>query len=60
MKVKELINKLLEFNPDAEVKVNSTGIPTTFHIGWIEGDDNHIDNKKGAIEVYFDTTQIEN
>lgn len=66
--VRDLIRKLLDFNPDAKVTINFTGVPfplySDFSLCW--GNDNdgdscnsneeHLDSKKTASDVMFDFT----
>lgn len=69
MKLRDFIKYLLDFNPDAEIKGNITGMPfdidTNKHIGWCADDEDlgNIkpgDSKKRAGEVFIDFTDPEN
>lgn len=69
--VRDLIKKLLDFNPDAKVTINLTGVPfplySDFSLCW--GDDNagdscnsheeHLESKKTASDIMFDFTSQE-
>ena len=69
--VRDLIKKLLDFNPDAKVTINLTGGPfplfSDFSLCW--GNDNagdscasheeHLDSRKTASDVMFDFTAPE-
>ena len=68
--VRDLIRKLLEFNMDAKVTVNTTGVPFTlcsdFSPCWSNDDGDscksykeHLETKKTAIELTFDFTSLE-
>lgn len=69
--VRELIKKLLEFNMDAKVTINTTGVPFTlcsdFSLCWTndnEGDscktrEERLEARKTASEVMFDFTAPE-
>ena len=66
--VRDLIKKLLDFNPDAKVTINITGVPFPLHsdfsLCW--GNDNvgdscksheeHLDSRKTASDVVFEFT----
>ena len=55
--VKDLITYLLDFNMDAEVLVNASGVPEGFDISWSDGKDSPdlsiINSKKRADTVCF-------
>lgn len=52
--VKDLITYLLDFNMEAEVLVNASGVPEEFDINWSSEDSTSIINsKKRADTVYF-------
>ena len=69
--VRDLIKKLLDFNPDAKVTINLTGVPfplySDFSLCW--GNDNAgdsckskeecLESKKTASDVMFDFTSPE-
>ena len=69
--VRDLIKKLLDFNPDAKVTINLTGVPfplySDFSLCW--GNDNagdscnskeeHLESRKTASDVMFDFTSPE-
>ena len=69
--VRDLIRKLLEFNMDAKVTINLTGVPfplySDFSLCW--GNDNagdscktheeHLESRKTASDVMFDFTSSE-
>ena len=69
--VRDLIRKLLEFNMDAKVTINLTGVPfplcSDFSLCWEnddEGDsckslDERLESKKTVSDVTFDFTAIE-
>ena len=68
--VRDLIKKLLEFNMDAKVTVNITGVPFTlysdFSLCWSNDDgdscksyDEHLETKKTATELTLDFTSSE-
>ena len=69
--VRDLIKKLLEFNMDAKVTINLTGVPfplySDFSLCWDndnEGDsckshEEHLDSRKTASDVMFDFTSPE-
>ena len=69
--VRDLIKKLLEFNMDAKVTINITGVPFTlysdFSLCWgndNEGDscsskEERLESKKTASDVMFDFTSPE-
>jgi hypothetical protein len=55
--VKDLITYLLDFNMEAEVLVNASGVPEGFDISWGDGKDSSdpsiINSKKRADTVCF-------
>ena len=55
--VKDLITYLLDFNMEAEVLVNASGVPEGFDISWSDGRDSSdpsvINSKKRADTVCF-------
>ena len=55
--VKDLITYLLDFNMEAEVLVNASGVPEGFDISWSDGKDSPdpsiINSKKRADTVCF-------
>ena len=55
--VKDLITYLLDFNMEAEVLVNASGVPEGFDISWSDEKDSSspliIDTKKRADKVCF-------
>ncbi|MBE6246133.1 MAG: hypothetical protein E7110_01795 [Bacteroidales bacterium] len=55
--VKDLITYLLDFNMEAEVLVNASGVPEGFDISWSDGKDSSdlsiINSKKRADTVCF-------
>lgn len=55
--VKDLITYLLDFNMEAEVLVNASGVPEKFDISWSDGKDSSdtsiINSKKRADTVCF-------
>ena len=55
--VKDLIMYLMDFNMDAEVLVNASGVPEVFDISWSDGKDSPdssiINSKKRADTVCF-------
>lgn len=55
--VKELIKYLMDFNMEAEVLVNASGVPEGFDISWSDGKDSSdpstINSKKRADTVCF-------
>lgn len=62
--VKDLITYLLDFNMDAEVTVNATGVPENFDISWSGNDGDYagewnetavLKSKMRATEVHFNT-----
>ena len=69
--VRDLIKKLLDFNHDAKVTINLTGVPFPLHsdfsLCW--GNDNagdscnsheeHLESRKTASDVMFDFTALE-
>ena len=68
--VRDLIKKLLEFNMDAKVTINTTGVPfslySDFSLCWtgIGGDscmspEEHLETRKIATEVTLDFTASE-
>jgi hypothetical protein len=60
--VRELIEVLLDFNMEAKVKVNATGVPENFSLAWSsDGPDGEpdFDSRKTATELYFDLTLSE-
>ena len=69
--VRDLIKKLLEFNMDAKVTINITGVPfplyPDFSLCWgndNEGDscksyEEHLESRKTASDVMFDFTSSE-
>lgn len=69
--VRDLIKKLLEFNMDAKVTINLTGVPfplySDFSLCWEDdnaGDscnsnEEHLESKKTASDVIFDFTSPE-
>ena len=69
--VRDLIRKLLEFNMDAQVTINTTGVPfplySDFSLCWgndNEGDsckshEERLESKKTASDVMFDFTASE-
>jgi hypothetical protein len=66
--VRELIKYLMDFNMDAEVTVNATGIPQNLDISW-SGDDGDcagkwdasaiLKSKMRATEVHFNLSDSE-
>ena len=69
--VRDLIKKLLDFNPDAKVTINLTGVPfplySNFSLCWRndnEGDscsskEERLESRKTASDVMFDFTSPE-
>ena len=69
--VRDLIKKLLEFNMDAKVTINITGVPfplySDFSLCWgndVDGDscsskEERLESKKTASDVMFDFTSAE-
>ena len=69
--VRDLIKKLLDFNPDAKVTINLNGVPfplySNFSLCWgndNEGDscaslEERLESKKTASDVMFDFTSAE-
>ena len=63
--VRDLIKYLMDFNMDAEVTVNATGVPENFDISWSgNGGDDYagewnetavLKSKMRATEVHFNT-----
>ena len=57
--VKELIKYLMDFNMEAEVLVNASGVPERFDISWSDGKDSSdpsiINSKKRATTICFNT-----
>lgn len=55
--VKDLITYLLDFNMEAEVLVNASGVPEEFDISWSDGGDSSdpsvINSKKRADTICF-------
>ena len=58
--VRDLITYLLDFNMEAEVLVNASGVPEGFDISWSDGKDSYspliMDSKKRADTVCFNVT----
>lgn len=58
--VKDLITYLLDFNMEADVLVNASGVPEGFDISWSDGKDSSdtsiINSKKRADTVCFNVT----
>lgn len=58
--VKDLITYLLDFNMEAEVLVNASGVPEGFDISWSDGKDSPdtsiMNSKKRADTVCFNVT----
>jgi len=54
MTIRELIKQLIEFNPDAEVKVRYDNNPSTdFTLAWGEISENGMDKKRQPIVTIF-------
>ena len=53
--VRDLIKYLMDFNMDAEVTVNATGIPENFDISWSTSDGKMsvLESKQKTTEVHF-------
>lgn len=69
--VRDLIKKLLEFNMDANVTINLTGVPfplySDFSLCWgndnagdsCNSHDDHLESRKTASDVMLDFTSLE-
>ena len=67
--VRELIKHLMDFDMDAEVTVNATGVPQNFDISWCGDDGDYagkwdetaiLKSKMRATEVHFNLEQQQN
>lgn len=67
-KVRDLIKYLMDFNMDAEVTLNITGVPEKFNISWSGNDGNYagqwdndvvLKSKRLATEVHFNGIKSE-
>ena len=66
--VRDLIKYLMDFNMDAEVTLNVTGVPENFDVSWCGQDDDYdgkwdsdtiTKSKKLATEVHFNIINSE-
>ena len=59
--VRDLIKYLMDFNMDAEITVNVTGIPEKFDISWSasDGEISVLESKQKTTEVHFNTIEEE-
>ena len=59
--IRELIKYLMDFNMDAEVTVNATGVPENFDISWgaSDGEMSVLESKQKTTEVHFNTIEGE-
>jgi hypothetical protein len=67
-KVRDLIKYLMDFNMDAEVTLNITGVPEKFDISWSGNDGDYagqwdsdvvLKSKRLATEVHFNVVNSE-